>query len=427
MRAGKSFQFLRVEIIESARRHAPSVTSQSINSVSSLVISVLVAHLLGPSAFGAFTFVFTLLLLFGALQTSWVGDGLAVLDRTDPALRLGLGNSQWGHMVIGSLIGVIAATLFAQISAPSALLFGLLIFAWEAREFSRRTFMARVELGRLAIADGIYMLVTLATIGSLAVTDHLTLASVLGAMCAGTLCSIAVSHLLTAGHERLRLPVLSFEGMMVVAQFGFWRGAQTAIGYASQVGAQALVIAAASAAVMGEIAAGRILVAPLFTLILAVMSMTLVSVARAAREGRPLPKPTESLWLWTISFLFIGLISLALAEPLTRLVVGDEFDVNRLAIFGWITFALATALNIPSTALVLALGGSRTVFNSRLLAAVLSIGLTIVAVLFGSYSVMPLCMAAGMLLSAVMLTGAAKRFKMSYDRDTTKPTELIGR
>ena len=78
------------------------MAAQAANSLSSLVVAVVVAQLLGPASLGKFAVLFTLLLTFVAWQSSWVGNSLTVLDREAADVRQGVSTTQWLHVVVGA-------------------------------------------------------------------------------------------------------------------------------------------------------------------------------------------------------------------------------------------------------------------------------------------------------------------------------------
>src|SRR4051794_37934191 len=72
-----------------ARLGRGAFIAQMVSSASNLLAGVAVARLLGASALGTFSLLFSALLAIVSLQSSWVGDSLVVLGRHLPWVRGG--------------------------------------------------------------------------------------------------------------------------------------------------------------------------------------------------------------------------------------------------------------------------------------------------------------------------------------------------
>lgn len=409
-----------------ARRGAVAMFAQTINSLSNLMVSIVVARLLGPSALGRFALLFTILLTLVALQTAWVGDSLTVLDRGRSSIRQGIATSQWMHVFMGMLVGGLAARYIGGVNSADAFIFALLVAAWELEEYGRRMFMARFEFWKQAANDGSYLVITAVCLLAWGTLTTMSLSAILCCMTIGALGAFLLGIAWLPAEERLIGP--SRTGFFEVSRYGFWRGAQSGSGYLSQVVVRSLVIGLSSAATMGQIEAARLVVSPLTTLVAALSNVTLASFARSAKAKRPVSSLVGVVILGCGAVCLIyGAFVLALPGFLTHLLGGARFSPDMTALIGWLLVALVLAVSTPFSTLAVVLVRSSTVFRIRLIGSAFEISLTVAVLLVALPSLMPTCLSIGAAVSGIMLwrvARAASAANIDHQEDAASAVNL---
>jgi O-antigen/teichoic acid export membrane protein len=390
--------------------------AQSVNSLSNLMVAIVVARTLGPSGLGHFALLFTLLLTLLALQSAWVGDSLTVLDRLEPRIRRGIANSQWIHMLVGMLVGGFLAYDFGGIGVVGTVVFAAMVGTWELEEYGRRMFMARLEFWKQAANDGSYLVITAACLIACAALATITLTAILCCMTIGAFGAFLLGVIWLPPEERLHRPSLTTTGLHEVSRYGFWRGAQSGSGYASQVIVRTLVIGLASATVLGQIEAARLVVAPLFTFAGALTNVTLASFARSVKAKRPVSSliGVTIIGCGAICVVY-GAFVFAVPGFLTHFLVGARFHTDTTALAGWLLVAMAVALSTPFTSLALVIARSSAVFRLRLIGSLVEVVLTVAVLAALRPSLMPACLAAGTALSGVLVWRLARAASASAE------------
>jgi O-antigen/teichoic acid export membrane protein len=362
---------------------------------------VAVARFLGASALGTYAVLFSTLLLVVALQTSWVGDSLTVLDRRVPSVRSGLECWQLIFTLGGAVIGAAFAAGATKLGASGVFAFSVLVAAWQLEEYGRRLFMARLEFSRLAANDGTYLVAVLLPLMALRVWGNVTLTGVLWSMAFAAAVAFLAGVLVLPPDERLHLAVADRSQLASVASFGFWRSAQAGMGAASGLTVRVLVAGLGSAAVLGNIEAARLLVAPLFVLLAASSNLLLplfVELRGSDGSDTAAAMRAATLLLGALSLLY-GAIVVAFPRILLPIVAGTRFAVDRVAIGGWVLLALVLAVVAPCITVALANGGSALVFRLKLLGTVGATALGAAAAGIGQPSLVPATLAAGAAIS----------------------------
>jgi len=378
------------------RRGSTAFAAQGINSLSNLMVAVVVARSLGPSALGRFSLLFTILLTFVSLQTAWVGDSLTVLDRLQPAVRRGIATSQWLHVLLGMTVGGLLAHYVAGVDVFAAAAFAVLVAVWELEEFGRRTFMARLEFWKQAANDGSYLVITAGSIAAWSVLGSMSLASILVCMAIGAIGAFVLGMAWLPSEERLQRPVTNLDGFAEVARYGGWRAAESGWTYTGQVVVKSLVIAVASAAVMGQIEAARLVAAPLFTLTGALANVSLASIARAIKAKRSLTTllRATALACGGVGAIYSAVV-LSFASTCIHLLAGVHFQPDVSALRGWLLFAVVTSICTPFNALALVVARIRVVFCFQATGTMIGVALGVAAVGVAHPSLVPACLACG--------------------------------
>jgi hypothetical protein len=201
--------------------------------------------------------------------------------------------------------------------------------------------------------------------------------------------------------DRLRLTVADRGALAAVASYGFWRSAQAGMGAASGLTVRVLVAAVGSAAVLGNIEAARLLVAPLFVLLSASSNLLLplfVELRGSGAGSTAAAMRGATLLLGALSLVY-GAIVVAFPRVFLPIVAGTRFAVDRVAIGGWVLLALVLAVVAPCITLALAHGGSALVFRLKLLGTLGATVLGAATTAIGRPSFVPATLAVGAAMS----------------------------
>lgn len=376
-------------------------TAQVVASLSNVIVGVIIARELGGVVLGQFSFLFVVLILFVAVQTAWVGDGLAVLPKNE-RMRRGLEATQWLHVLAALLIAPFAAVMVVHLRVEIAVLFGLATAAWEIEEFTRRALMARLAFGRQLIADGSYLVISTGGLVVFILAGTLSLGSVLFVIFLAAIGSALIGLLLLPSSDRLRIPRLRTDGISDVARFGAWRAAQSGSGYLAQASFRYCVILSGSLAVLGSLEAARIIVAPLFILFAAANNVLLPAFARRSRPigARAVLHGAGVLLATSVVYAGVVIVGSRLAA---EVLYANAVDVPRAALFAWLAVAGSVAIVTPYSAAAVAREESRLVFYARLLGASFGLVLAVAIAISGHPLFAPAGLALGNLLSAAIL------------------------
>ena len=323
--------------------------SQAITAGGSLVLQIIAARHLGLAGYGAFALCLSLLSSAVALYTGYVGDALTVLDRRDPLVRRPLAFSA---IVALALCFALAFTMVLVLNLGDvriALIYAVMILLWLVEETGRRVLMARLEFWRLVANDATYMAVTLVALGAMVATGaKLSLGLMLACMAAGATVAIILARLQLPAREYRDLSP-TIEGSVAVGQFALWRSLQSTLRPTQLLVARVLILQLGSLAAVGVVEAGRLVVAPIQTVLNGASSFLLSTGAEGARsKGRNHRLNQQaSLVLVTMTLVGGGLAAL-LSHPLGRLMAGRP--VSALLILGWTGYMAMWAASLPFTA-----------------------------------------------------------------------------
>lgn len=395
------------------------VVGQSANSLSNLVVAVLVARMLGLAALGEYAFVFSLLLTFVAMQTGWVGDSLVVLGRGEAKLRRGISLTQVLFCGFGGITGGAILALGRGPTGDAALAFGVLVVLWQLEEYTRRALMARLAYWRQALCDASYGLVAATSLLASATMGERDLSTALWCMCLGAAVATVLGFVAISPEDRLRpsdlrgSPREKWESLRAVASFGGWRAAQMGASQGTQTLVRVLVLWMASSAALGTLEAARLVTAPLFMLLTASTNMTLPLFTRARARGvASLARIVRwfSLALAAVAVIYGGAV-LILAAAATHLLVGADKPVARMAIAAWVVAGVAWGYSNSFAEATLASGASAEIFRLRLAGCMLTVVCALGALLLGtSPSFVPASVAAGALFAATLIRRRSRRY-----------------
>lgn len=344
------------------RRATPAAMAQATNSFANFIVAVFVAHYLGAAALGTFAILFGILTTITALQTSWVGDSLTVLDRDDASIREGIVGSQLLFTLFGAVFGTLAVATIVRPSAVTALAFAFLTAFWLLEEFGRRALMARLLFGRLARSELTYLGILAAGIVVLHLRREDSLAGFIGVMAVAALAAYTVAAAALPEQDRLRLLQPKLADLNAVRKYGFWRAAQAGTGMFSMTAIRWIVAASAGTAVLGQLEIARLAVAPLFTLIAACANFVLPTFASRQRRGEGHDHVVSLTLVLLAAVAVYAAFVLPLAAPITGLI-GGHATVTTAMVGEWLAVAAAVAAFSPATSLALVVGRPSLVFG----------------------------------------------------------------
>lgn len=348
-----------------ARLGSVALLAQVVSSASNLLIGVAVVRLLGVDQLGRFSVLFAALMVSVSMQTSWVGDSLVVLNRASPAVKRGIDGSQWLFTLGCVGVGLLAACALGAGWAESGA-FALLTAFWLLEEYGRRTFMARLEFSRLALNDATYLICTAGLVAAIEIWGTTTLASILLCMAAGAAVAFGQGFAALPSGDRLGVARPSRGELRAVARFGVWRSAQSGLGMVGGLVVRIVVISMGSAAVLGRLEVGRLVVAPLTTLVVASSNLLLPLFTRSRGDDAQTARLSRVavVGISGVSLLY-GAIALVLTGPLVHLVAGVDARTGRIVILGWLLQALAAGVTNPIFAAALVRGLAALVFWTK--------------------------------------------------------------
>lgn len=391
-------------------RAAAAMVSQVCTAGSSLVLQLIAAHTLGLAGYGAFALCLSLLTSATALYTGYVGDGLTVLDRFDARLRSGIGSSAvlllavCGALAIGLVLILHLGGVFV------AVVYAVMVLGWLVEETGRRILMARLEFWGLVVNDAVYGVVSLAAVAAVVVTGHhLSLLSLLACMAAGALAAILTAVVQLPGTEFERLHLGRTE-LRAVASFSVWRALQASLRPAQLLSARVMLLQLISLSTVGAVEAGRLVVAPIQSVINGAGGFLLSTSAYSERHPelssrRLAERATALLVLLT---LVGGAGAAALSHPLGKLMAGRP--VPATLVLGWTLYLVTWAATLPYVTELVARRRTRAVFNIRLADTLVGVAAMLVGLLGGVDPVWtPWLLSTGGVLSAWLTRRLALR------------------
>lgn len=371
-----------------------SSVAQAIQSLTSMVVLMLAARLLGIEALGLFSILYGALILAAAITSGFVGDSLMVLNRHDPGIQAGL--RLW-FTILALLLGATACALSwagTQLGWLGAVLYGLAAIAYVSEELIRRSHMAVMNFGRLILVDLVVLCSTVAVLVGFAVAGHLSIEAFMLAILCGQCAGTVYGWMKLPASEKV--PPQRPAQIRVVAAFGVWRSALQGLRPAQLTAMRILVTALAGLAAAGQMEAARIYAAPAMLLVTGTCSYLFASLARRndlslKAQLRNTDAVVLKLFLATVGCAAIGLLLLPWGGPLLTGLVP-----SGIAVTGWLAYASAVAVSTPYGLLAAVREQARPVFVIRLLDSILSLVLVAVVLLTtGGYQLVPWAAAVG--------------------------------
>ncbi len=395
------------------------VAAQGSQAVASLILQLVALRALGLEGLAVFGTLYAVLIVATAVSSGFVGDSLTVLDRGTRRIRAGL--QIWALVIFagaGSIVAL-ALSLSGFVSGWVAVIFGVTTAIFLAEDILRRLLMANLLFWRIVIIDLVGVLAALVVLGATAWAgrpiglETLFVALLIGQLVAG---AVAVGCLPRA--ERFVVPMRS-AALREVAAYGLWRAAQQASRPAAQAAIRFLCVALVSLAVVGELEAARIYLAPATVAIAGLTSVLFATYAaeRSVPLAAQLRRADRSIAVLVVA---VGLLVLGavLAVPvLGGLLTGGAFEVSQALVAGWGLYAMAVAVATPYGALAAARGRQRAVLAVRGVEVALSlIGVGVLLTFSDAVWLVPLLLGVVTMIIAVVTRNAILGRMVADDR-----------
>ena len=359
-----------------------AIAAQGAQALASFVLQIAVARTVGIGGLGAFAILYGVVVLASGTITGFVGDSLVVLPRREPAIRSAL---QQSALLIATLAGTLAAlvtTALGFTSPGEGVPFGLATAAFCLEEVIRRTLMAELLFWRVAVIDGVGLLVTIAVVVLAHVFGPVTLQTFLVALAIGQTVALLLGARILPARERFLAPLLR-GGHRAVAAYGTWRSLQQFLRPALLTAVRTAVGIAAGLAATGLLEAARVYVAPALLLVGGLSSYLFASFA--VERDQPLPqrlrRADRAVGALVAVTALVGAVALALLPLAGPLLFGVRPDLP--AVVGWLAYTASVAAVTPYGALAAVGGRQALVFAIRAADTAVSLAAVVVALTLG--------------------------------------------
>jgi hypothetical protein len=328
-----------------------------------------------------------------------VGDSLTVLDRQDMPVRAAL--RTWG-LLVAAVAGLVGAPLVARVAAVPlsvATIFGAALAVFLLEDTMRRLLMASMRFWALVLVDCVGLLLSLAVLVAVELTSGaLQLGSLMVALLVGQVGATVTAVACLPSHERRFAPWRP-SAMRAVAAYGIWRAAQQSVRPAMLTAARVLVTIAAGRAAFGQLEAARVYMAPALLVVQGLGTYLISSYAsKSGQSVRVLVRRADIACIGLLlTTLFMGLVATSIVPWAGHLITGDNYDIKRLAVFGWAVYAASSAAVMPFASLAAVRGRQPLVLALRVTDSALSVGVVALLnfVLLQDISWTPYALAAG--------------------------------
>jgi O-antigen/teichoic acid export membrane protein len=395
-------------LVQRVGRVSGAAVAPFTQALSSLLLQVVSLRSLGAEGFGVYALLYSGLLVITALSSGLVGDSLTVLDRSRPEVRAGLVVVGWVSTPLGGAVALLAAWGSGLVPLSLAVLFGVAVMAFVCENLLRRLLMAALSFGRIIAVDLAVLLGTLASLAALHAASHgaLTLGHLLTSLLVAQVVGMVAGVALLPTSER-RLAPGSTPDVWTVLRFGSWRAAQQGIRPASLTSVRIVIVAAVGAALFGELEAARVYTSPAMLLVNGAAGFFLASYS--TQSGRPLRRllrrADAGAPALALAILVLGSAALFLLPRVGDLITGGAFDLDRVAVVGWIVYAGVNAVALPYASLASVRGRHVLMVILRLVEAVVSLAVVTAGLVVLDMGVawVPLGLSVGPLATALIV------------------------
>ena len=342
-----------VQVVRRGQAASGAVVAPFTQAATSLGLQVIALRELGAEGFGVYALLISGVLLATALTSGLIGDPLTVLDRADPGVRRGIVLIGSATIAISGVAGILLSWLTDLVSPTLALLFGAAMVAFVVEDLMRRMLMAVLQFWRVVAIDGVVLvsmvssiLVIRATSGRLSLADLLV--ALLVAQTSGAIVGIALLP-----REERSLGGGPDVSISAPLRFGAWRAAQQSIRPAALMSIRVIVVVAVGTTLFGQLEAARVYTAPTMLVVNGAASYLLASYS--AQTDRSISwlfgRADRAALVLAAAMAGMGLVALVLLPWCGGLIAGDEFDLDAIAVAGWIAYSGACAIVMPYVSL----------------------------------------------------------------------------
>lgn len=352
------------------------MSAQVLSSVSSLVLSALVARALSAEDFGIFAILFTVYaLLIGSIRAltaeTYIYAFAHLEDRKTSVEMSATSSASLALSIVAALLAVIVALVLPDLTW-TLLVFAAAIPFFVAHDHFRYILIANKQSRSAALIDLLALVVLVG--GLLAVAHEPEIVTQVGAWMLSEVAATAAALVLLRPKYRLRSAVAWFRERTASGQF--FLGDFLLTNGVTQ-GATFLVAAFAGLPAAGSIRAAQVLAAP-------ILLITRGVTVAIAPETRRLAAKGKYKMLMVMSMLFslctvlavlcaLAFVTLAPSELLTT-ILGDSSDGAQL-VFPFVALALAcTGAAVGPGLYLRAVGKVNIAFRSKAFTAPLAIG-----------------------------------------------------
>ena len=359
------------------------LADQTLVSATSFVTVVLLARALGPGPFGAFTVVYTALLIANTIQIALVTQPLNVFGatRSSEQYRAYTGSTlvvqlAFAAAVAGAALGAAGIAHVADTAyGPLLLALAPAAFGWQLQEFARRVLYTEGRVAAALATDLVTYGGQIAGLAALWATDRLD-----GTAAMWTIAATSAAGLLLGAWQIRRSVALTFESASAKRNwaFGKWLvGAMAGFTLSSHLYTY-LAAGIVGAFAAGVLKAAQVLLGPLNVVLLFLNNVLPIRLARAYSTGGDALLRSRLGAAYAISLPIVAVYCAAtslLAEPLLSLVYGEAYEGygTVVVLFGLFYFLSYTAQLV--TYALYATRATRPVFLGHAGGAAIAIGL----------------------------------------------------
>jgi O-antigen/teichoic acid export membrane protein len=396
-------------IVDVARRlngASGAVGAQMAQALASLVLSIAAARALGADGLGVFGLISGGLVVATALATGLVGDSLTVLDRNHPRTRAGLQVVAFGCAVLAGVLACVITRATGLLDAKTAFVFGLGSAFFIFEEFLRRLLMASLRFWSVMIVDTSCLIATVWWLVVANATGSITMMQILLALWVSQIIGMITAFNLLPRSERALAPWHHADTASVF-RYGSWRAAQQGVRPAMLTAMRIIVAVAVGTVAYGRLEGARVYTAPTLLIVNGVGGFLFATFA--ARRDESIGRLTRYADKGAVALVVLvgaaGVVAVACLGWAGPLITGHNFDIDQVAVIGWVAYAAAAGLLMPYGSLAAVVGLHVKVFMYRLVESIISL-VAVVAVLYvfdASPSWVPLAMTLGPVALAIVI------------------------
>jgi O-antigen/teichoic acid export membrane protein len=365
------------------------MVDQAIVSGTNFLVTIIAARMLGPTDFGVFALLITVLTFMEATQRSLI---------TTPHNVLGASRNGDEYARYTTSLIVVQAGLgltFAIVSATAGLIFlqydrsiALLIFAmsysalaWQFHEFFRRALFTESRVRAAVVGDSVSYLGRLIMVAGIATSGLMSGASLM------LIYAISWSIGALAGFWMIRGSIVRSVDLSLIREhwvFGRWLFASNSVSHLPGYVIAALLSSVLSVSAYGAFRTFEQLANGTNVPLSAMSNVLRPRLARQAKDG------PERVWNTMLPIMLLGglllvafaAVFIALREPLVRVIYGPEYVAFTAAVFLIAFRPLLTLEKSMLTKALQAFRNTRAVFIGTLIGVVAGVGIGSLLIIF---------------------------------------------